>query len=74
MQMLTALTSELYYLLFFNNYPFNQLIENGHVYLAQPPLFKVTKSNKALHKNENHSKNIYLKFQIKIDKKIKKKL
>ena len=32
---------------FFNNFPFNQLIENGHVYLAQPPLFKVTKSNKA---------------------------
>ena len=30
----------------FNNSPFNKLIENGHVYLAQPPLFKVTKSNK----------------------------
>ena len=25
-------------LTFFNNYPFNQLIENGHLYLAQPPL------------------------------------
>ncbi len=34
-------------LTFFNNYPFNQLIENGHLYLAQPPLFKVTKANKA---------------------------
>ncbi len=27
-------------LTFFNNYPFNQLIENGHLYLAQPPLYK----------------------------------
>ena len=34
-------------LTFFNNYPFNQLIENGHLYLAQPPLFKITKSNKS---------------------------
>ena len=28
-------------LLTFNNKPFNKLIENGHVYLAQPPLFKI---------------------------------
>ncbi len=34
-------------LTFFNNYPFNKLIENGHIYLAQPPLFKITKSNKS---------------------------
>ena len=27
-------------LTFFNNHPFNQLIENGHLYLAQPPLLK----------------------------------
>ena len=27
-------------LTFFNNKPFNKLIENGHIYLAQPPLFK----------------------------------
>jgi DNA gyrase subunit B len=33
-------------LTFFNNYPFNQLIEKGHIYLAQPPLFKVTKANR----------------------------
>ena len=36
-------------LTFFNNYPFNQLIENGHLYLAQPPLFKVTKSGKSIY-------------------------
>ena len=34
-------------LTFFNNYPFNQLIENGHLYLAQPPLFKITKGSKS---------------------------
>ena len=34
-------------LTFFNNHPFNQLIENGHLYLAQPPLFKITKNSKS---------------------------
>ncbi len=34
-------------LTFFNNFPFNQLIENGNLYLAQPPLFKITKNNKS---------------------------
>ena len=34
-------------LTFFNNSPFNKLIENGHLYLAQPPLFKITKNNKS---------------------------
>ncbi len=33
-------------LTFFNNHPFNQLIEKGHLFLAQPPLFKITKNNK----------------------------
>ena len=31
-------------LTFFNNKPFNKLIENGHIYLAQPPLIKLNKS------------------------------
>ena len=34
-------------LTFFNNHPFNQLIESGHLYLAQPPLFKISKGNKS---------------------------
>ena len=59
-------------LTFFNNNPFNQLIENGHVYLAQPPLFKVTKSNKSTYiKNEKMLEDFILKTE-KIDKKIKK--
>ncbi len=59
-------------LTFFNNYPFNQLIENGHVYLAQPPLFKVTKANKSVYiKDEKELENYILKSETK-DKKIKK--
>ena len=47
-------------LTFFNNNPFNQLIENGHIYLAQPPLFKVTKSNKSVYiKMKKHLKNTF---------------
>jgi len=33
-------------LTFFNNYPFNELIEKNHIYLAQPPLYKITKGSK----------------------------
>ena len=59
-------------LTFFNNNPFNQLIENGHVYLAQPPLFKVTKSNKSTYiKDEKMLEDFILKTE-KLDKKIKK--
>ena len=36
-------------LTFFNNRPFNKLIENGNIYLAQPPLFKITKDQKYLY-------------------------
>ena len=60
-------------LTFFNNYPFNQLIENGHIYLAQPPLYKVTKSNKSVYiKNEKALEEYILKTSDKLDKKIKK--
>ncbi len=60
-------------LTFFNNHPFNQLIENGHIYLAQPPLFKVTKSNKSVYiKDEKALEEYMLKAAGKTDKKIKK--
>ena len=60
-------------LTFFNNYPFNQLIENGHIYLAQPPLFKVTKSNKSVYiKDEKSLEEYIFKVSGKADKKIKK--
>ena len=60
-------------LTFFNNYPFNQLIENGHIYLAQPPLFKVTKSNKSVYiKDEKGLEDYIFKALDKKNKKIKK--
>ena len=59
-------------LTFFNNFPFNQLIENGHVYLAQPPLFKVTKSNKSVYIKDEKSLENYILESSKVDKKIKK--
>ena len=60
-------------LTFFNNYPFNQLIENGHIYLAQPPLFKVTKSNKSVYiKDEKALEEYILKASDGPSKKLKK--
>ena len=58
-------------LTFFNNYPFNQLIEGGHIYLAQPPLFKVTKSNKSVYiKDEKALEDHILKVAEKSNKKL----
>ncbi len=49
-------------LTFFNNYPFNKLIENGNLYLAQPPLFKITKNNKSYYmKDEKDLENFIIK-------------
>ena len=59
-------------LTFFNNHPFNQLIENGHIYLAQPPLFKITKTNKIFYiKDEKELENYILKTG-SLNKKLKK--
>ena len=45
---------------FFNNKPFNKLIENGHVFLAQPPLFKINKGSKGIYiKDEKSLKVIF---------------
>ena len=59
-------------LTFFNNHPFNQLIENGHLYLAQPPLFKITKSNKSIYLKNEKALEDYIINNSKIDKKVKK--
>ncbi len=60
-------------LTFFNNFPFNKLIENGHIYLAQPPLFKVTKANKSVYiKDEKALEEYIYEAAGKINKKIKK--
>ena len=49
-------------LTFFNNKPFNKLIENGHIYLAQPPLFKINKGNKGIYiRDEKELENYIIK-------------
>jgi DNA gyrase subunit B len=59
-------------LTFFNNHPFNQLIENGHVYLAQPPLFKVTKANKSIYIKDEKALEDYILESGNLNKKVKK--
>ena len=42
--------------------PFNKLIEKGHVYLAQPPLFKINKGTKGIYiKDEKDLENYIIK-------------
>ncbi len=49
-------------LTFFNNKPFNKLIENGNIYLAQPPLFKINKGSKGIYiKDENELEKFIVK-------------
>ena len=60
-------------LTFFNNKPFFELIEQGHLYLAQPPLFKITKGSKSFYiKDENELENFIIKSSSKAKKNIKK--
>ncbi len=59
-------------LTFFNNKPFNKLIEKGHIFLAQPPLFKINKGSKGIYiKNEKELENYIIKNSKDL-KKIKK--
>ena len=59
-------------LTFFNNKPFNKLIVNGHIYLAQPPLFRINKGSKGIYiKNEKELEN-YIIGNSKEFKKLKK--
>ena len=59
-------------LTFFNNKPFNKLIENGHVYLAQPPLFKINKGSKGIYIKDEKELENYILNNNKELKKIKK--
>ena len=59
-------------LTFFNNKPFNKLIENGHIYLAQPPLFKINKGAKGIYiKDEKELENYIVSTSSEL-KKIKR--
>ena len=59
-------------LTFFNNKPFIKLIENGHIYLAQPPLFKLNKSGKSFYIKDEIELDNFLVNNSKNLKKLKK--
>ena len=59
-------------LTFFNNKPFNKLIENGHVYLAQPPLFKINKGSKGIYIKDEEELENYIMTNSKEIKKFKR--
>ena len=57
----------------FNNYPFNALIETNHIYLAQPPLYKITKGSNIYYiKNEKFLEDFLIKHSGKAKKGFKK--
>ena len=56
-------------LTFFNNSPFNKLIEKGKIYLAQPPLFKINKNSKVTYlKDENELERFIIKNSKELNK------
>jgi len=59
-------------LTFFNNKPFNKLIKNGHIYLAQPPLFKINKGTKGIYIKDEKELEEYILNNTKELKKLKK--
>jgi len=60
-------------LTFFNNHPFNELIEKNHIYLAQPPLYKITKGSKSYYiKNDKELENHLIKSSNKTKNSFKK--
>ena len=59
-------------LTFFNNKPFNKLIENGNIFLAQPPLFKINKSGKSIYIKDEKSLEHFILNNSKNSKKLKK--
>jgi len=57
----------------FNNEPFSALIEKNHLYLAQPPLYKITKGSKSFYiKNEKELEDFLIKNSGKSKNEIKK--
>ena len=59
-------------LTFFNNMPFNKLIEHGHIYLAQPPLFKINKGSKGIYIKDEKELEEYIVKNNKNFKKLKR--
>ena len=59
-------------LTFFNNKPFNKLIKNGNIYLAQPPLFKINKGGKITYIKDEKELEKFINNNSKELKKFKK--
>ena len=59
-------------LTFFNNKPFNKLIEQGHIYLAQPPLFKINKAGKVTYIKDEKELDNFIDKNSKELRKLKK--
>ena len=59
-------------LTFFNNKPFNKLIKNGNIYLAQPPLFKINKGGKVTYIKDEKELEKFIHNNSKELKKFKK--
>ena len=57
----------------FNNYPFNELIEKNHIYLAQPPLYKINKGAKSYYiKDDKELENFLIKSSEKTKNSVKR--
>ncbi|MDA9676785.1 toprim domain-containing protein, partial [bacterium] len=57
----------------FNNHPFHELIEKNHIYLAQPPLYKITKGSKHFYiKDDKELESFLIKSSDKAKNSIKK--
>ena len=59
-------------LTFFNNKPFNKLIGSGHIYLAQPPLFRINKGSKVVYFKDEKELDQYILNNSKNLRKFKK--
>ena len=59
-------------LTFFNNEPFNELIRAGNIFIAQPPLYKITKGSKSTYiKNEESLEDFIISHSLEL-KSVKK--
>ncbi|MAJ23387.1 MAG: DNA topoisomerase IV subunit B [Candidatus Pelagibacter sp.] len=56
-------------LTFFNNSPFHELIEKGHIFLAQPPLYKINKGSKSIYLKDDKDLEKYILKLLEKDKK-----
>jgi len=57
----------------FNNHPFHELIEKKHIYLAQPPLYKISKGSKSYYiKDDVDLENFLIKSSEKTKGSLKK--